>query len=826
MADRYYVGSGSDWNTDANWSTSSGGSGGSSYPIAGDTAYFDANSGNCTLDAAAACAILDMTGYTGAIDFGAYAMTISGNCTLVGGLTVGAGTWTVGGNFDSSGVTSDTTNASWLLKLTGTSKTFTIGTSQTLMQNVTISDDSGGATYATSESNHIYLNGALIVEASSEWDITTSGGFYTCFADGDVTIAGTLDLNAVTYGHSLICRGDNTITINGQIDSVSTNNYLFLCQTANSDQTLTGTGDINCRCWTNFEGAVGTMKLTITGSLTFTLDLQIRAVFSGTFEIDTSGITSLDIQHNVVYTTRNVDVTWTTGTETINLSRASSTQSINFINGLATLPIINHSGGSTVSLTGDLDCDGLEITGSGTFNAATYDVDLGTDGLDMTGSTGSLDFGSGDWTISGDVTLVSVVDYGTGTVTFNGSVTPSIDITGLTATPTHSGAALWIIDGNYDVDLNATNARNYLGGSTGSGGLTINSSKSLTINAGGGSYWYQDGICSVSGTINNNNSKYLWPDDLRFKANGTFNNTGGSGIIIWSGRVGVSEFDATFTCNVSNGLIIINNSDLAAGDYGCAIEIRGGTCELAAGTYEFTSFTVNNIYGATTLDLTAGTTINLTTSLTVTSVSTLVINSTAANTNWTIPGNIIFTETSGSITWNKGTGTITLNGTGAQSIDTDNKALEDIVINKASGDTTLTSALTTDSFTGTSTGTGKFDPNGQTLTIPGNCSWASAFDFLADADALNGCTWDIGGNFTADGQTLNASASWALEVDGTAVASGTGAVAYSDASGFTEITASAGPWTDNGNNSNWDFGGAPAPSTGIFTLNTGYWGGI
>ena len=86
-----------------------------------------------------------------------------------------------------------------------------------------------------------------------------------------------------------------------------------------------------------------------------------------------------------------------------------------------------------------------------------------------------------------------------------------------------------------------------------------------------------------------------------------------------------------------------------------------------------------------------------------------------------------------------------------------------------------------------------FDPNGQALTIDGNCDWAATFDFVADADAMNGCTWDIGGNFTADGQTLNATATWYLYVDGTANARGMGEVEYCDASdgaGSTEIDAS------------------------------------
>lgn len=187
---------------------------------------------------------------------------------------------------------------------------------------------------------------------------------------------------------------------------------------------------------------------------------------------------------------------------------------------------------------------------------------------------------------------------------------------------------------------------------------------------------------------------------------------------------------------------------------------------------------------------------------------TLTIGNNVSNPSFVARKDVDFTPASGSITWTKGSGTFTLSGANDQNIDFNSLAIEDIIINKTAGNLVLTNDFTTDSFTGTSTGTGDFDPNGKTITVVGNCSWAAAFDFDAAADCLNGCKFDIGGNFTADGQTLNATAAWYLEVDGTAVASGTGDVEYCDASGFTEIDASAGPWTDSGNNSNWNFGAA------------------
>ena len=46
MADRYWVGGNGTWNSTntANWSSTSGGSGGASVPTAGDNVYFDDSS--------------------------------------------------------------------------------------------------------------------------------------------------------------------------------------------------------------------------------------------------------------------------------------------------------------------------------------------------------------------------------------------------------------------------------------------------------------------------------------------------------------------------------------------------------------------------------------------------------------------------------------------------------------------------------------------------------------------------------------------------------------------------------------------------------------
>jgi hypothetical protein len=210
----------------------------------------------------------------------------------------------------------------------------------------------------------------------------------------------------------------------------------------------------------------------------------------------------------------------------------------------------------------------------------------------------------------------------------------------------------------------------------------------------------------------------------------------------------------------------------------------------------------NNHTSDLTLDLTNAPTVT-TGDLTIdkNSSGNIVIDSTAVAANWIITGDVI---NEGAATWTKGTGTITFSGGLPQAIDFQGLTIEDMVVNKSAGAITIGDNFTTDSFTGTSTGAGDFDPNEKTITVTGDCNWAAAFTFdgIGD-DVMNGSDWQIGGNFTCDGQTLPATASWDLDITGTAVASGIGDVAYSTAGG-TAITATG--WTDNENNSGWIFG--------------------
>jgi hypothetical protein len=106
----------STWNSAANWSLTSGGSGGAGVPSAGDTAIFDANgSGDCSLDAnlgggtllggtytpLTGIALIQDSGYTGTLNFTGYDVDASeGIVGFDGNLTWGAGRIAVSGTLD------------------------------------------------------------------------------------------------------------------------------------------------------------------------------------------------------------------------------------------------------------------------------------------------------------------------------------------------------------------------------------------------------------------------------------------------------------------------------------------------------------------------------------------------------------------------------------------------------------------------------------------------------------------------------------------------------------------------------------------------------
>ena len=155
MANRYWVGGASTWNTTSttNWSTTSGGTGGASVPTAADSVFFD-QAGTYTVTCTGALTCLDFTVSAGTVSFingTTPTFAISGSMSLLAG-TVWSSTGAITFNATTTGKTITTNGVSitgaiifngvgggWTLAsaLTSTTVTFTNGTFSTGNYNCT-----------------------------------------------------------------------------------------------------------------------------------------------------------------------------------------------------------------------------------------------------------------------------------------------------------------------------------------------------------------------------------------------------------------------------------------------------------------------------------------------------------------------------------------------------------------------------------------------------------------------------------------------------------------------------------------------------------------
>lgn len=402
-------------------------------------------------------------------------------------------------------------------------------------------------------------------------------------------------------------------------------------------------------------------------------------------------------------------------------------------------------------------------------NVASLDVQSGYDG--------AFDFGDSGFShaIGGNCTLDAggSTDAGDATITVQGSWWSG---------DTHSrGTAHIILAGNGDM---------YFWNEMARGACTLTVSGDYTQINGTLYVINGDGL-TVSGTL-----------DMGTKVISIFGTPAGKGLSdAGTGRVtattGYIRLDTTISA--------WNNAASTV-----KIQLRGGG-DLTAGTWVFGGdFSLYGISDGKTITLDGDITVHGDLLVESRDVGeTLTIDCVTNDPTFDLKGHVTFSG-AGILTWTKGTGKIRLTGSNDQTLTTLNKALEDIEIEKDAYNekVTIADGLQTDSFTGIE---GRFDPNGQTLMIAGNCDWQDGFNFNDAADTLNGSDWQVGGNFTTVAIDLaaNSSAGWDLDVTGTAVALGAGDVADCTAGG-TEIDATDGPYTNSGGNTNWNFGGAMA----------------
>ncbi|MBL4669272.1 MAG: hypothetical protein JKY30_08420, partial [Flavobacteriales bacterium] len=189
-ANRYWISSvASNWNNTANWSTISGGAGGSSIPVAADDVFFNTNGlGNCLIDITVTIDAINInTAYTGIIDLNGNSFSITGAV-----------------NNEFAGGTINDTPGTSSLTINSTARTRFLGTTF--------------GTIVNAVSARLYLNGSIFNTASS---FTKNGAGNDASTGGNI-FNSTVSINNTSVNYFLlsntnpdIFNGDLTVTNSG-----------------------------------------------------------------------------------------------------------------------------------------------------------------------------------------------------------------------------------------------------------------------------------------------------------------------------------------------------------------------------------------------------------------------------------------------------------------------------------------------------------------------------------------------------------------------------------------------------------------------------------
>jgi hypothetical protein len=463
VADRYWIASSSaNWNDTANWSTSSGGSGGASVPGSSDDAHFDGNgTGDCTVNATVSINNITFASYTGTFDANDNDLTFTGDVSLDSSVTYisGAGTITLSGSndqdidFNGESVEDiEIDKTSGTVTLTGDLETasfkITDGAFDCSTYNLICTGnfdvdradavfDAGSGTHEiggnflkrqvgtwTCGTAHFKLQGAsnsitsdsssseIIYDLTVETGASYSGVFGRIGVENSITVesGATLSIKRVGLNGSSTTP---TITINGSVtlgeDCILGNeNGVTIGGTGTLTQT-TGTCDFG---WDNDNVAqtctfAASTDLTIAGAGTFDLG---HGLWTATLTYDCSNNPSFTIEAaNFLVNPNNKTVVWTKGSSGDITFSGTANQTIG-LDGLSYQDfIINKTGGTltlseggtTESLTftdGTLDIDGQDLDITGNFTMAAGTVVNDTDTGGSISIGGNLDINGIDGT--------------------------------------------------------------------------------------------------------------------------------------------------------------------------------------------------------------------------------------------------------------------------------------------------------------------------------------------------------------------------------------------------------------------------------------------
>lgn len=437
--------------------------------------------------------------------------------------------------------------------------------------------------------------------------------------------------------------------------------------------------------------------------------------------------------------------------------------------------------------------DDVYFDGNG-LGACTTDVAINIKSLTVgAGYSGKLDLADSAYShaISANVTAdgVGEFDLGSSTLTIGGNLdfkdqktwvpaSSTVVLNGSGATITSKGSGFSFFNVRYSASMTwIATANTYVNGL-----LTVDVSCNVTM----------------SGTV------YLSAATSSGLINGTLS---GTGSIYW-------------IANNTNTFAVASGGSLAISLFSYQISSTTTNVGLAPGTYAPKTFMID-MHGTSngTIRLQSGDYYFSNKFRFDQAGSGIVIFDNATNSPNIYFGGDITNTGVGPLTYAKGTGTIYLTGANNQTIDFDDLAIEDLVINKTAGTVTFSDGFTTDSLTGTD---GDCDFNGKTITVAGNVTFDKSTGFRlwngTDADQSSG-VFNYGGVLTLTGVGGDLLAIDDLDFVNTASDNPSATYCTVTNSNVTgtgpQIDATDGTSQDNGGNTGWDFAYSSSSSLGV-----------
>ncbi len=654
-------------------------------------------------------------------------MTITGNVTNSVGtgnttFTMGAGTWTVSGNFDLTNIDSFSNN-SGTLALNGSSAKALTSNGQTVF-NLTISG--AGATT---------LSDAAIAAGDVILNSTVSAGSLTMNGAGKNLTGGSATLANLT-----ISNGSGTITLTGSDLTVST----VLAISANANLTL-ASGRVLTLSRNNASASFTLpTNATLTGPGTlvyqnFTAD-NGGTYFPTTGTLASNPIIRFDTLNGNLHVPARTDYgsieaygdAGISAARTVTLGTASS-QTIT-TSGYLDVIANSNTGGRNVTLNGSTNDPTLNVGGDFAFTGtgSTSEAVTAPDASATWTVTGNFDLTNGTWTAGAETLKMN----GTANLKAAGQTIKNVTIDGTNSTVTVTGSDLTVsgtltIGGdaaaNTDV-LSIGSGRQVLSGTAGAVTLT---DATDTI-SGSGTLNVENSNLSDQGTLSANVTYTIVSSDINatartYGANLTFDNTNGGGSVFLSTGTFAVTGNMSYVCSFNCDAVFLDGGDFnpfvtIGGSF--SVTDPGNASSMSMGNQTWTVSGSFNLTGLGSLSATGTLLMNGTGTLTSNSLSlnnvTLDTSGggtiTLANAAQSIAGNLVLT--SGGTLTDAGTSTeVDMTGTN-KTITGAGKTLRNLTI---AGTITLqTTDLTVSTLLTVNTSKSLTINSSRTLTLSGN----------------------------------------------------------------------------------------------------------